>query len=71
MPFAIADSGVLNGILFAASRNLALLSSHGAYLEDAFRYNQQCIQSINKAIYKGGTLVSNSTITKVLLLAST
>jgi hypothetical protein len=60
----------MSGIFFAACRSLALLYDSGSYLRGAFKYNELFIRSINEAISEDKMTVKDSTIVKVLLLAS-
>lgn len=70
LPFAITDSGIMDGILFTACRNLALLPNNDFYAREMFKYNGKSIHAINESISRDGKTVTDSTIIKVLLLAS-
>lgn len=70
LPFAITDVGLINGILFTASRSLAALYNSKPYLLRALNYKGLCIQSTKIAISREGDDISDLTIAKSLLLAS-
>lgn len=71
MPLAMADATIMNGLFSESCRNLALLYKADRYLDAAFRYNEKLIQSVRESVSsEAGADSSDSTIVKVLLLAS-
>lgn len=61
---------MMNGLFLAACRSLANQTHHGIYAAQALRYKGACIRSVAKAIEEEGDSVSDSTVAKVLFLAS-
>ncbi|KFY04029.1 hypothetical protein V490_00017 [Pseudogymnoascus sp. VKM F-3557] len=68
--YTITDPGMMNGLFLSACRSLANRTHDGIYASQALRYKGACIRSVAKAIEEEGDNVSDSTVAKVLFLAS-
>lgn len=67
---AAADTGMLATLLLAACRNLAEDQGPGLYSKTALKYKIQTISSLNRALSREGSMISDVTITQTLALAS-
>lgn len=68
--YTITDPGMMNGLFLAACRSLANQTHEGIYAAQALKYKGACIRSVAKAIGDDVDSVSDSTVAKVLFLAS-
>jgi hypothetical protein len=67
---AAADAGMLSTLLLAACQSLANVHHDESFSTLALMYKGQCIASINDALRREGTAVSDLTLTKTLALAA-
>lgn len=74
VPFALSDKGLLSSLLLITCRCLELLSIdswHNNPLDSmAVRYKGDCLRFIRAALHEEGTLVSTTTIARVMVLCS-
>jgi hypothetical protein len=69
VPLAFTDSGMLNGILISACRDMFALYGSGPYIQFALQYKASCISSLKEAILTEESKPSDASIAKAILLA--
>jgi len=74
LPLALTDHGMLSGVFLCACRSLHTLhrdspSEGRLYLEYALGYKAKIMRSLNEALSKEGSAVSEVTLCKTIMLA--
>jgi hypothetical protein len=74
VPFVLSDRGLLSAVLLVTCRCLLLLETQGGscspYAEMAVEYKGACLRSIMSALSEEGTLISDFTVAKVVVMCS-
>lgn len=74
VPFVLSDSGLLYAVLLVTCNCLLLLDTHrdrgSPYARMAVEFKGACIRSIMDALSNEGTLISDFTVAKVIVMCS-
>jgi hypothetical protein len=70
LPFALADQGLLAGLLLHSCRSLGMLSESKSYDDMYNTYKHRCIRSIYESLSAENIRVSDETIAMVMVLLS-